>query len=388
MNKHPSIYLDNNASTMLCQEAVEVLKEALGTFIGNPSSVHSKGRLSQAHLSEARQAIASFLKTSPEEIIFTSGGTESLSLLIRGFASYGDIITTHLEHDALYQTIRAVKAKHEIHYVPCDAWGAPRLEEIQKKITKQTKILALSAVNAETGCKIDLEAIASLAQEYGLIFLVDGVALLGKEPFYIPSGVTGMAFSGHKIHALQGVGFCYLNGLAPAVTPHVVGGHQESHHRAGTENLFGILSLHAAIDVLNEQQHQIHHHLCELKTHFEHTLLSAIEGAEINGEAPRINNTSNLYFPGIDAETLLIVLDQKGVQASHGSACSSGSLEPSRVLFNMGFSKERSKSSIRFSFSRMTTRSDIDKASAIIIETIYALKKAMTSCKNFSGAST
>ena len=227
-------------------------------------------------------------------------------------------------------------------------------------------------VNNETGVKTDIQAIAAIAYEAGIPFLVDGVALLGKELFSIPLGVSAMCFSGHKLHAPQGTGFAFIRSnfkLHPLLT----GGEQEFGHRGGTENVLGILSLAKAIEFLQAELPEASRRMLELRDKFENILLQELKNVSINGEGPRVVNTSNLAFSGVDGESLLINLDREGIAASHGSACSSGGLEPSRALLNMGLPLELVRSSIRFSLSRFTTESEILESCRLIIQIIRKL---------------
>lgn len=229
------------------------------------------------------------------------------------------------------------------------------------------------AVNNETGAKTPWREIADLAESRGIPFIVDGVALIGKEAIApLPKGVTAMAFSGHKFHAPKGVGFFYLK-AGVTFNPLIFGGGQEGQKRGGTENFIGILGMKRAIEQLQEAPP--FEKLLSLRTHFENKLQADIPGILINGEGERCSNISNIAFDAVDGESLLFNLDLKGIQASHGSACSSGSLEPSRILLAMGYPLSRARSSIRFSFSRLNTTEEVDKLIALLKVEVSSLRK-------------
>ncbi len=343
----------------------------LGSLPANPSSVHWFGQQARQLLTQARHTVASFFKAKPEEIIFTSGGTESLNFLLRGLGTKGHLITTLIEHSSVYKTVQSLGL--ETTYLPVALHGAPLPHQVEEAIRPDTRAIVLSASNGETGVKIDLDAIASIAQRRSIPLLIDAVAFIGKEPFTPHPGIWGLALSAHKFHGPKGIGAVYLKSnlkLAPTLT----GGGQENTHRAGTENLAGILGLAEALRILAQDQPKITQTLLDLRTHFEKALFSAVPDLSINGQGPRISNTSNIAFHGLDGETLLMHLDLAGLAVSHGSACSSGALEPSRVLTNMGLDRKTARSSLRFSFSRMNTMEEIDRAIDIIASTTQKLR--------------
>lgn len=364
------IYLDNNASTPLDPRLGTFLQQDLKNLIGNPSSTHYYGQQARSLLINARTSIAAFLQTRPEEIVFTSGGTEGANMVIRGLFGLnpsGHLITGRAEHSCVLATAQLLESSGcEVSYLTPGLWGAVRAETVREAIRPDTKLIALMAVNNETGVKTDIEAIAAIAQEARIPFLVDGVALFGKEFFKIPSGVSAMFFSGHKFHAPQGVGMAFIRSNLK-LQPLLSGGEQEFSHRGGTENMLGILAMAKAIDFLKAELSEASQRMARLRDRFEVNLKQSLKNVSVNGLGPRVVNTSNLAFSGVDGETLLMSLDMEGVAASHGSACSSGALEPSRILLSMGLPLEDVRSSIRFSFSRMTTEQEIDDATKIII---------------------
>lgn len=370
------LYFDNNASTPIDPRVRYALLQGLELY-GNPSSLHALGRTARHQLLTARTRIASYLQSKPEELLFTSGGTESINLMIRGFHAArpgGHWITTSIEHSALYRTIQTLHERNELSvtYIPCGLYGAPDPQAIAAAIRPDTRALLFSAANGETGVRIDLDAIGRIASAYNLPLLLDAVAWIGKETPPLHPAVSACALSGHKFHAPKGIGALFCRSSL-ALKPEITGGPQEYQQRAGTENLPGIMALAEAVTILQEQQTEITRSLLYLRTKLEEGLLREIPDLLINGEGPRIANTVNIAFLGVDGESLLIQLDRAGIAASHGSACASGAIEPSRVLREMGMDRQRARSSIRFSVSRMNSEREID----LCIETTKTIVAAL-----------
>ena len=367
--KKRRIYLDNNATTFIDPRIVDVVAHNLTHVQGNPSSIHSYGQEAKALLNKARRTIADFLKVKPGEIVFTSNGTEAMNFLIEGILNQtakGHVITSSAEHACVYSTCQALqKQGWNVEFLSPGLYGAITPEAVEAAIRPDTKLITLMAVNNETGVKTDFAAIAAIALKHRIPFVVDGVALLGKELFEIPAGVTGMGFSGHKFHAPKGCGFAFVRS-GVKINPLLLGGEQESGRRGGTENLIGIVAMAEAIQLLNSELPEATKRMEQLRDKFEKGVMEKIPTVKVNGSGPRIANTSNLTFPGMEGETLLTRLDIAGVAASHGSACSSGALEPSRILLNMGIPRREAEAALRFSFSRMTTEDDIVHAIDVI----------------------
>ncbi len=367
------IYLDNNATTGVDPRVIEAVHAELAESPSNPSSAHELGQAAKKRLLQARETIASFFEFKPHEVIFTSGGTESLNMLLRGIKA-SHILSSDIDHAAVYETQKDLEKKGtRVTYLCTGPYGAVRPEEVEKHLRHDTDLLVFSAANSETGVKNDIEAIAALAATRGIPLIVDGVGLLGKEPFFIPAGVAAIAFSGHKLHAPKGTGLALIRSNLK-VAPLMTGGEQEYAKRAGTENLPGIMGLAKAVQLLSEELPSAAERMRALRDHFEETLQKILGDVPVNGEGPRIPNTTNLSFLGVDGETLLIHLDRAGIAASHGSACSSGALEPSRVLTRMGLSNRRTRTAVRFSLSRWTTREEIDGAIRILSSLIPELR--------------
>lgn len=357
------IYLDNNATTPIDPQVFAAMQADLGGLPLNPSSVHSLGQKARQHLQTARKDVATFFGFHPEEVIFTSGGTESINLFLRSLPK-GHILTSSIEHSAIDETLKALPSS--ITRLPVDLTGAVSPEQIQNAIRPDTLAIVLSASNTETGVKIDLPSIAQIALAHRIPLFIDAVSYVGKELLTPHPGITAIAISGHKFHGPKGIGALLVRSSF-SLSPLITGGGQERMRRSGTENLAGILGLAEAIRILSTRQSSITAHIHSLRDHFEKTLQQAIPDLIIQGQGPRICNVSNLAFPHIDGETLLLQLDLAGVAASHGSACSSGALEPSRVLLNMGLSRKQARSSLRFSFSRMNTLEEVERATDAII---------------------
>lgn len=372
------IYLDNNATTGLDPRVCDTLVEALKNIEGNPSSTHSFGQKTRAALSRSRDSIASYLGIKPQELIFTSGGTESANMILRGIIqekNKGHIITSTVEHACVFMTLKALeKNGYKVTYLSPGFSGNISPDAIRNAITEQTQLIAIMAVNNETGVKSDIEAIAKIAATHHIPLFVDAVCLLGKEPFTIPPGVSAMSFSGHKLHAPKGIGMTFIRSNVK-LTPLLIGGEQEFGRRAGTQNLLGILGLAKAIELLSSELPKASLYMQSLRDQFEQSLIQQLEGVSINGAGPRIVNTSNLAFAGVDGEALLINLDAAGIASSHGSACASGSLEPSRVLLQMGLPLELVRSSIRFSLSRFTTEEEVKSAVRLIVDTVQRMRR-------------
>jgi cysteine desulfurase len=363
------IYLDNNATTGVDPRVLDAMMDDLSGIPANPSSVHHFGQEARKQIARARQTISGILHVKPHELIFTSGGTEALNMILRGISG-GHILTSDVEHSAVFNTLQMLEKKGaKATYLPAGLWGAVRPEQIEEAIRKETKLIVLSAVNNETGVKIDLEKIANLAKQASIPFVVDAVSLLGKESFKIHDGISAMAFSGHKLHAPKGIGLAFIRSHFK-FDPLLTGGDQEFSKRAGTENLSGILGLAKAIELLKTELPEATHQMQKLRDRLIEGLMEKLGNIVVHGQGPRIANTANISFPGAEGESLLMKLDLAGIAVSHGSACSSGALEPSRILRNMGIPANIARSSLRFSLSRFTTQEEIDTCIEIIVKLI------------------
>lgn len=352
---------------------------AAENYVGNPSSTHAEGRALRSALMQARETIAEYLGVRSKEIIFTSGGTEAINMVVRGMfhcdgnAPKGHIITSNVEHPALIESVRHLERQGiEVSYLTPGAIGAIQPQQVLEAIRPNTRLIALMAVNNETGVKTNIEAVAAIAEQYRIPFVVDAVAFFGKEQFSIPCGVSALCTSGHKLHAPKGVGFAYIR-RSLKIPSLLRGASQEFGLRAGTENLAGIVAYGKAVEKLREKLPQASAQMRFLRDLLEQELLRNIPEAHVNGTGDRVCNTLNIAFPNVQGEVLLANLDLQGVAASHGSACASGSLEPSRVLMNMGLCRDLVRSSLRFSLSRMNSEEEIRRAIQIIVATVKRL---------------
>lgn len=363
------IYLDNNSYALLDPEVRRKIDDLLNRPFGNASSQHRYGQLSKALLIESQRKIAKFLDVSPDELVFTSGATEALNMVIHGLTPRGHIITSNLEHPAVLHPLKELKKKGvPITYVE----GLVTLEKIEKSLRPDTCTLIFMAVNNETGIKTDIEAIGKFAEKQGLNFIVDGVSLLGKERFSIPKGVSCMCFSSPKIHGPMGVGLVYIR-KGVKIDPLILGGPQQRGRRGGTENVSAIYGFESAISLLETYLPEATEKMERLRDRFENGI-EKMAPIVIHGKGEkRICNVSNIGFKDIDGELLMMRLDTRGVACSLGAACSSGGIEPSHVLLNMGVAPEIAASSLRFSLSRFTTDEEIDQAIAIVKEEIRPL---------------
>jgi cysteine desulfurase len=354
----PRIYFDNNASCPIDPLVKEALLEELSFGVCNPSSPHKEGQLARGRLNRYRKTVAAYFGVKEQEVIFTSSGTEAMNFLLASMikGGRGKILTSDREHSAVYNFL---KGRPETLMLK----GEVTLSKVEEALKEGVDAIAFMAVNNETGCLNDIEAIGKLAKRNGIPLIVDGVALLGKESFRWIEGVSAMGFSGHKIHAPSGIG-CAVFKAPFKPSSLLIGGSQEYGLRGGTENMAGIAAFAKAIQLIPNDPAA---HLNALRTHFEKEITRLIPKIQINGaHQPRISNVSNVTFFDRDGEGLLIQLDQQGIAASLGSACTSGALEPSRVLLSMGLSYPDAKSSLRFSFSRMNTIEEIDNALRIM----------------------
>jgi cysteine desulfurase len=371
------IYLDNNATTGIDPIVLESMLSELNSTPGNASSIHFFGQEAKNRLQNSRALIASYLNVKPHEIFFTSGGTESMNMLIRGFFPKeisGHAITSNVEHSCVYKTLKSLQEKGlDVSFLPAGLLGAVSPEQVKAAIKPNTRFIVLNAVSNETGIKHDLEAIGKVAQEAEIPLIVDGVSWMGKEPVIIPPGVSGIGFSGHKFHGPKGIGFAYIKSSL-RLCPLLTGGDQEYSLRAGTENLAGIIGLAKAVELLKTYLPEATQRMALLRDKLEAGLIQKANPVVVNGIGPRICNTCNLSFPHTLGEDLVIALDMAGIATSHGSACSSGALEPPRVLTSMGVPFDVAKSAVRFSLCRYTTMEEIDQTIEIVSEIVKRLR--------------
>jgi len=377
-----TIYLDNNATTKVDPAVVEAMLPYLTTYYGNPSSMHSFGGQVGKAIQTARSQVATLLGAEDSEIIFTSCGTEGNNTAIRAaLAAQSDrkhIITTQVEHACVMNVCKLLeKQGYTVTYLSVNRKGQIDLAELEAALTGNTALVTTMYANNETGTIFPIEEIGSLAKSYGAIFHVDAVQAVGKIPLNLKnSTIDLLTLSGHKLHAPKGIGALYVR-RGFRFRPFLLGGHQERGRRAGTENAASIIGLGKAAELELTHLPQAVKQEKQLRDRLEKFLLTNIADCEVNGDPKnRLPNTTNIGFKYIEGEAILLSLDRYGVCASSGSACTSGSLEPSHVLRAMGLPYTILHGSIRFSLSRYTTDAEIDRVLEImpgIIDRLRAL---------------
>ena len=368
------IYLDHNATTPVAPPVADAMARALRTVFGNPSSVHAYGQEAKTAIDEARSAVARLIGAEPAEIVFTSGGSESDNLAVRGVAEAAGpgrrhLVASTIEHEAVLRTLKALGgAGWSATLVGVDERGVVTPERLAEALTDETALVSVMHANNEIGAIQPVAELAALAHERGALAHTDAVQSVGKIPVDVRSlGVDLLSLSGHKFNGPKGAGALWIRRGA-RLRAQMTGGRQERNRRAGTENLPAIVGLGAAARrLLDEREAAETADVTALRDRLEAGILAAVPGAAVNGDsAPRVGNTSNVSFPGVEAESLLIALDLEGIAVSTGSACSSGTLEPSHVLRAMGFSPHRTQNSIRFSLGLGNTAADVDRVTAVL----------------------
>lgn len=360
------IYLDNNATTQVAPEVLEEILPFFSERYGNPSSMHSFGGEVGKEIKKARERVSAILNCSPEEIIFTACGTESDNTAIfsalRSFPEKKHIITTKVEHPAILSLCKYLEKKmgYEVTYLGVNAKGELDLEELKSSIRPDTAIISVMWANNETGVIFPIAEIAEIAKEKGVLVHTDAVQAVGKEIIDLSKlPVDMLSLSGHKLHAPKGVGALFVRKKTP-FQPFLIGGHQEKGRRAGTENTTGIIGLGKACELALANIEEERTKVKALRDKLEEGLLQ-IPYTRLNGEKKkRLPNTCNVSFGYVEGEAILLLLNELGICASSGSACTSGSLEPSHVLRAMGVPFNYAHGSIRFSLSRYNTEEEID----------------------------
>lgn len=360
------IYMDNNATTQVAEEVIKEMMPYLRDKYGNPSSMHTFGGQVGKQLTQARERVAALLGCEPDEILFTSCGTESDNTAIKGVLSMypnrRKVVTTRIEHPAVLTTCRDLERHgYSVCEIGVDGQGRLDIDELSFRLDDNTAMVSVMWANNETGTIFPVEQIAELAKARGIVFHTDGVQAVGKIPINLnESSIDLLSLSGHKLHAPKGVGVLYVRrGTRLGTFMH--GGHQESGRRGGTENVPGIIALGKACDLALRNMTDENTRIKTLRDKLEKGILSSCPDCFVNGDAEnRLPNTSNISFEFIEGESILMLLDQFGVCASSGSACTSGSLEPSHVLRAMGVPFTAAHGSIRFSLSRYTTEEEIE----------------------------
>jgi cysteine desulfurase len=376
------VYLDNNATTPVLPEVLEAMRPYFGEQFGNASSIHHHGQETRAAVERARESVAALLGCRASEVVFTSGGTEGDNLAMFGLARPGDhVITSTIEHHAVLNACKHLAANEcEVTYIPVDGRGLVDPADVGRALRPNTKLITVMFANNETGVVQPVAEIGKIAAEADVYFHTDAVQASGKIAIEVNKvGCDLLTISGHKLHGPQGVGALYVR-KGTQLEPMLYGGSHERSRRAGTENVPGIVGLGRAAELaVAGLEGGDDLRMAAARDHLEKELL-AIEATGLNGagssgeRAPRVPNTTNIYFDGIEGEALVIALDLKGLAVSTGAACSSGAIEPSHVLIAMGMSRERAKASIRFSLGKQNTPEDVDFALGLTSETVGRLR--------------
>jgi cysteine desulfurase len=375
------IYLDNNSSTRVDPAVLEEMMPYLTTDYGNPSGSHRFGARVKEATNLARERMAALLGCQPNEIVFTSGGTESDNTALHSALQMSPerrhIVTTSVEHNAVLNYCEAfVRRGCAVTIVDVDEQGHLDLGALERAIRSDTAVVSVMWANNETGVIFPLAEIADLCRLKGVFFHTDAVQAVGKMPIDLSEvPVHFLSLSGHKLHAAKGVGALYVNRKA-RFQPLLVGGPQEGGRRAGTDNVPSIVGLGKAAELSLSTLEEENTRVRALRDRFESTLLAELDEVLVNGDpGARLPNTSNLAFTGVDAQAILLKLDQEGVCCSLGSSCTTGAVQPSHVLRAMHFTNERARSSLRFSFGRYNTEAELDEVLAILPRIVRQLRQ-------------
>jgi cysteine desulfurase len=373
------VYFDNNASTPVLPEVFDAMRPYFGERFGNASSIHHHGQDTRAAVERARESVAALVGCRPSEIVFTSGGTEGDNLAIFGLARPGDhVISSTIEHHAVLNACKRLEEMGcEVTDVPVDGSGQVDPDDVRRALRKNTRLITIMMANNETGVLQPVEEIGKIAAEADVYFHTDSVQAAGKVPLDVNRiGCDLLSISGHKMHAPQGVGALYVR-KGILLQPMLYGGRHERSRRAGTENVPGIVALGKAAELALETfQRGEDKTMAACRDRIQQTILENVEATGLNGEgAPRVPNTTNIYFDYIEGEALVIALDLKGLAVSTGAACSSGAIEPSHVLTAMGLRPDRARASIRFSLGKQNTPEEIDFALDILPKTVSRLRE-------------
>ena len=375
------IYLDHNATTPLDPRVLDAMLPILRDGFGNPSSLHWFGQQARAAVDTAREQVAALIGASPGEIVFTGSGTEADNTALRGAAAAAreprrKVVYSTIEHHAVMNTAKALAEEGvPVEAARTRADGRVDLDDLRARVDDRTAVVAVMLANNETGVVEPVAEVVRIARERGALVHCDAVQAAGKIPVDVRAlDVDTLALSGHKIYGPKGVGALYIK-RGTRLKAFVRGGSQERNRRAGTENVAGIVGLGRAAELARDDMGAESARLSGLRDRLESRLLGT-PGAQRNGEAPRVPNTANVSFSGVEAESLVMALDLAGVAVSTGAACAAGAVEPSHVLRAMGLPLERVQASLRFSLGRGTTAEDVDAAAKLVAEAVDKQRKS------------
>jgi len=381
---HMKIYLDNAATTPVDKRVFEEMVPYLTEIYGNPSSIHLFGRESKRAVEKARSSVADLINADPEEIVFTSGGTESDNAVLKSIAftckeKGGHIITTAIEHHAILHTCEFLERNgYRITYLPVDKSGIIDLSQLENAITDKTVLISVMHANNEIGTIQPIEEIGQIAKKHNILFHTDAVQTIGHLPVNVKKmNIDFLSLSAHKLYGPKGTGALYIKSGAP-FEPFIHGGAQENKRRASTLNVSGIAGLGKAAEIAQKEYEEENIRISRLRDKLLDNILSEISDVTLNGDRERrLPNNINISIKGVEGESLLLALDEKGIAASSGSACSAGSGEPSHVLNAIGLEKEAMQGSLRITLGRFTTEEEIDY-------TFFSLKEITEKLRSFA----
>ena len=375
------VYLDHNATTPVHPQVIEAMLPFMNERFGNPSSVHSLGQDTREAMEKARETVASAFGARKDEIVFTSGGTESDNLAISGVVGAlckkgKHIITSKIEHHAVLATCEHLAGiGFEVTEVPCDKYGIVDPEEVRRAIRSDTILITIMHANNEVGTIEPVEEIGEIASEKEIVFHSDAVQSFGKVDLNTSKiKVNLLSVSSHKIYGPKGVGALYVRRGTP-LSPIVFGGHHEKKRRAGTENVPGIIGFAKAVEIASADITSTNRSMLALRNRLEEGIMSSIPNVRLNGHpTKRLPSTLNVSFEFVEGESLVLSLDMEGIAVSSGSACTSGSLEPSHVLLAMGVPADVAQGSVRFSLGRDNTEADVDYVLGVLPRIVDRLR--------------
>jgi cysteine desulfurase len=373
------VYLDNNATTPVLPEVLDAMRPYFAEHFGNASSIHHHGQETRAAVERARESVAILLGCRPAEVVFTSGGTEADNLAIFGLIHPGDhVISSTIEHHAVHNSCKQLQERGvEVTFLPVDGRGLVSPDDLRRALRANTKLVSIMYANNETGVIQPVAEIGKISAEADVYFHTDAVQAATKVPIDVKViGCDLLSISGHKFHAPQGIGALYVR-KGTKLEPMLYGGSHERSRRAGTENVPGIVGLGKAAELAMKSfaagEDRV---MARLRERLQSAILEKVESAGVNGAgAPRVPNTTNIFFDYIEGEALIIALDLKGLSVSTGAACSSGAIEPSHVLTAMGLRSDRARASIRFSLGKQNTAEEVDFAIQLVPAAVERLRE-------------
>jgi len=378
------IYLDDAATTRVDERVKEVMNKFLSDKFGNPSSPHKKGKEVKKHLKKARKETANLINAHRDEIIFTSGGTESDNLAIKGAIRENEgnhLITTKIEHPAVYETCKFLeKNGYEVTFLDVDEDGFVNVDEFQSAIKEDTVLASIMYANNEIGTIEPIKEIGEIANDNDIILHTDAVQAIGKVPIDVKNeNIDLLSLSGHKFHGPKGVGALYASSEIN-IQPIIHGGGHEDGLRSGTENIPGIMGLKKACEIAQKEMKNDIEKMEKYRDELIGEILDKTEKSYLNGpKEDRLPNNANFTFEGVDGDALVLQLDSHGIASSTGSACSTKEVKPSRVLLSLGLNEEQAFSSLRLTLSKFTEEKEIEKTTEIVPEVVSSLRGMMSS---------